>query len=375
MTPVAVDRFLSLLHGTFHLFLAREDRHGNPRMPVLLVVTALAITPQWSEAQGQGSGCAAAAGVVIGQPRHYVFVNRDRQRIADSAFLHAAAVEGAQVKYTWSELEPEKDRYDLSAVHHDLAFLRAHGKRLFIQLQDVSFDKQLVNTPSYLQRDSIYHGGIAPQLALGSDSALHVAGWTARRWDPAVQARWRRLVDTLGRAFDGKIEGIVLPETALDIAPDSSHWPAGFSPVRYRDAVIENMAALKRAFPRSVAMQYGNFMPGEWLPGNDHGYLKSVYATAARLGVAMGGPDLLPHQRGHMRHAYPLLHEHARDGVTGIAVQEGNYARVDPCSGRHPSIAELVHFARSSLGARYMFWSTEEPFYSRDLLPFLARGP
>ena len=304
-----------------------------------------------------------------------MFLNRDRQRLADSAFLHTAALEGAQVKYTWRELEPEQDRYDLSAIQHDLAYLSAHGKRLFIQLQDVSFGAQIVNTPSYLQRDSSYHGGIAPQLTFGSDSAPHVVGWTARRWDPAVQARWRRLVDTLGRAFDGQIEGITLPETALDVAPDSGRRPSGFSPGRYRDAVIENMAALKRAFPRSVAMQYGNFMPGEWLPADDHGYLKSVYAAAARLGVAMGGPDLLPHQRGHMLHAYPLLHEHARDGVTGIAVQEGNFARVDPCSGRRPSIPELIDFARTSLGVRYMFWSTEEPFYSRDVLPYMAGAP
>lgn len=358
----------------------RDRRHqpcGSRRVPFLLLATAVVITSQRSEAQGQASRCAdgVATGVATRQPRHYVFLNRDRQRIADSAFLQTAALECAQVKYTWRELEPEKDRYDLSAIQHDLAYLGAHGKRLFIQLQDVSFDEQIVNTPSYLQRDSMYHGGIAPQLAPRRDSALRVGGWTARRWDPAVQARWRRLVDTLGRAFDGKIEGITLPETALDVAPDSGRWPAGFSPARYRDAVIENMAALKRAFPRSVAMQYGNFMPGEWLPGDDHGYLESVYAAAAPLDVAMGGPDLLPHQRGHMLHAYPLLHEHARRGVTGIAVQEGNYGRVDPCSGRRPSIAELVAFARSSLGVRYMFWSTEEPFYSRDVLPYLAGAP
>ena len=355
----------------------RDRRHqpcGSRRLPVLLLATAVVITPQRSEAQGQASRCAdgVTTGVTTTQPRHYVFLNRDRQRIADSAFLQTAALEGAQVKYTWRELEPEQDRYDLSAIEHDLAYLRAHGKRLFIQLQDVSFDRQIVNTPRYLQRDSTYHGGIARQLAVGSDSVLHAGGWMARRWDPAVQARWRRLVDTLGLAFDGKIEGIVLPETSLDVTPDTARWPAGFSPARYRDAVIENMAALKRAFPRSVAMQYGNFMPGEWLPGDDHGYLKSVYAAAARLGVAMGGPDLLPHQRGHSLHAYPLLHEHAREGVTGIAVQEGNYARIDPCAGRRPSIAELVAFARSTLGVRYMFWSTEEPFYSRDVLPYLA---
>ena len=346
-------------------------RSCNNRPPLLLLAIALAITPRWSDAQGQASRCEIGV-AVSGQPHHYVFLNRDRERIADSAFLHTRALEGAQIKYTWRELEPEQDRYDLSAVQHDLDFLRAHGKRLFIQLQDVSFDKQIVNTPGYLRRDSIYHGGIAPQIAIGEDSVVHVGGWTARRWDPAVQARWRRLIDTLGRAFDGKIEGIVLPETALDAGPDSGHWAAGFTPERYRDAVIENMAALKHAFPLSVAMQYGNFMPGEWLPADDHGYLKSVYAAAARLGVAMGGPDLLPHQRGHSLHAYPLLREHARDGVTGIAVQEGNYERIDSCSGRRPSIAELIEFARSSLGVRYMFWSTEEPFYSRDVLPYLA---
>ncbi|HEX5970593.1 MAG TPA: hypothetical protein VFY85_01635 [Gemmatimonadaceae bacterium] len=336
---------------------------------------AFAITPQWSVAQGRASRCTdgiATRGASV-RPRHYVFLNRDRQRIADSAFLRTAALEGAQVKYTWRELEPEQDRYDLSAIQHDLEYLNAHGKRLFIQLQDVSFDAQIVNTPDYLQRDSVYHGGIARQLAVGSDSIVHAGGWMARRWDPAVQARWRRLVDTLGRAFDGKIEGIVLPETSIDVTPDTARWPAGFSPQRYRNAVIENMAALKHAFPRSVTMQYGNFMPGEWLPADDHGHLKSVYAAAARLGAAMGGPDLLPHQRGHMLHAYPLLHEHARAGVTGIAVQEGNYERVDPCTGRRPSIAELIDFARWKLGVRYVFWSTEEPYYSRDVLPYLAR--
>jgi len=358
------------MDSSTRLHRRRRDR----RHLLLLLPAALAITPGWSDAQGRASGCAAgdATSDAVGRPHHYVFLNRSRERIVDSAFLHTTALEGAQIKYTWRELEPEKERYDLSAIEHDLAYLRAHGKRLFIQLQDVSFDRTIVNTPRYLERDTTYHGGIAPQVAIGGDSVLHIGGWTARRWDPAVQARWRLLLDTLGREVDGKIEGIAIPETSLDVAPDSGRWPTGFSPARYRDAVIENMTALKHAFPRSVAMQYGNFMPGEWLPGDDHGYLKAVYAAAARLGVAMGGPDLLPHQRGHSLHAYPLLHEHARDGVTGIAVQEGNYERVDPCSGRRPSIAELIDFARSSLGVRYIFWSTEEPFYSRDVLPYLA---
>src|SRR6266566_8099032 len=78
-------------------------------------------------------GCSAGAGE---SPRHYVFFNRDRERISDPAFLGTKAFEGAQLKYTWRELERAKDSYDFSAIQHDLAFLSSKGKKLFIQLQD-----------------------------------------------------------------------------------------------------------------------------------------------------------------------------------------------------------------------------------------------
>src|SRR5262245_481706 len=90
--------------------------------------------------------------------RHYVFFNRDRKRIADPAFLATKAFEGAQIKYTWPELEPEPDAYDFSAIRQDLEFLTSKGKRLFIQLQDVSFHDNIVNVPRYLQRDIRYNG-------------------------------------------------------------------------------------------------------------------------------------------------------------------------------------------------------------------------
>src|SRR5207249_6584611 len=90
-------------------------------------------------------------------PRHYVFFNRDRQRISDAAFLGTRAFEGAQLKYTWRELERAKDGYDCSAIQHDLAFLTSKGKKLFIQLQDASFDPAIVNVPRYLLDDPRFH--------------------------------------------------------------------------------------------------------------------------------------------------------------------------------------------------------------------------
>jgi hypothetical protein len=67
-------------------------------------------------------------------PHHYVFFNMDRERISDPAFIETDAFEGAQVKYTWKQLEPEKDRYDFTLIREDLDFLRSKGKKLFIQL-------------------------------------------------------------------------------------------------------------------------------------------------------------------------------------------------------------------------------------------------
>ena len=69
-------------------------------------------------------GSVAAKGV-----HHYVFFNRERARIHERAFLETKAFEGAQLKYTWRELEPEKDAYDFSAIRQDpKRYLTIHFK-------------------------------------------------------------------------------------------------------------------------------------------------------------------------------------------------------------------------------------------------------
>jgi hypothetical protein len=313
-------------------------------------------------------GGAPAKGV-----HHYVYFNRDRERIADPAFLAAKAVEGAQLKYVWRELEPEPDRYDFGAIRKDLAFLKSKGKKLFIQLQDVSFDGSIVNVPRYLRRDARYNGGADRDYRIeGDDEGRAVAaGWVARRWDAAVRERFHKLLFALGREFDGRIEGINLPETAIEFGVSGRLFPKGFTFEGYRDAVVVNMKVLKRAFPKSVAMQYANFMPGEWLPGKDKSYLRSVYQGAREAGVAVGGPDLLPYKRGQMNHSYGLIRE--LDGVvpTGIAVQTGNYAHENPKTGKRTTIPELLDFATAYLKVDYIFWQFEEPYYSGELMPFL----
>jgi len=185
--------------------------------------------------------------------------------------------------------------------------------------------------------------------------------------------RFRKLLEALGKEFDGKIEGINLPETSIGFGETGKLFPQGYSNEIYRDAIVTNMRALKKAFSKSVVIQYANFMPGEWLPDSDKSFLRTVYKEARTMGVGVGGPDLLPFRRGQNNHSYPLIKAAAGSVPTGIAVQDGNYADVDKKTGRRLTIGELLAFAKDQLMVDYIFWCTEEPYYSTELIPFLNR--
>jgi hypothetical protein len=304
---------------------------------------------------------------------HYIFFDRERERIEEPSFLQTKAVEGAQLKYIWRELERQKDQYDFTSIRGDLASLQSHGKKLWIQLQDASFDAATVLVPRYLTNEPAYHGGADKQYEIKNDDEATAvpAGWVARRHDPVVRERFHRLLFALGKEFDGRIEGINLPETAVDFGESGKLYPSGFTPENYRAGILTNMAVLKRAFPKSAAMQYANFMPGEWLPEKDRGHLRAVYGQARELGVGLGGPDLLPYRPAQMAHAYPLIRASAGSVPTGIAVQWGNYEMKNVKTDRRITVPELIEFATNTLRVKYMFWCTQEPFYSRDVLPHL----
>jgi hypothetical protein len=99
-----------------------------------------------------------------------------------------------------------------------------------------------------------------------------------------------------------------------------------------------------------------------------------VFAAAVNLKVGLGGPDLLPYRMGQQHHSYPLIAAAAGSVPTGIAVQEGNYEDRNPASGARVQVAELLAFATEQLRVEYLFWGTQEPFYSRQVLPLVSRA-
>lgn len=346
-------------------FASFGARAGGNRLRALLLALPIVVAPA-------SRGVAAS----VPPPRNYVFFDRARERIREREFLDDEACAGAQLKYTWKELETRRDQYDFSAIVADCALLAEHGKRLFVQLQDVSFDDASVPVPDYLREDPAFSGGAARKFDVeGEGAAQHTQfkGWVARRWDPAVRARFAALLEALAGKLDGKLEGVNLAETAVEFGDDPAHYPAGFTPEGYAEAVKATMTSARNAFTRSRVLVYANFMPGEWLPDEDRGYLRAVYAHADVIGAGVGGPDLLPHRKGQRTHSYPLIAARKAGIVAGIAVQSGNLEALDPSSGKRVTPEELFRFARDELHVDYVFWGVDEPFYSRDVLPFLRR--
>ena len=209
-------------------------------------------------------------------------------------------------------------------------------------------------------------------------------GWVAKRWNPQVQERFALLLEALGNEFDGKVEGINLQESSIGV---SEEYDSSFTPEIYVEALKTNMLAMKKAFPKSVTMQYANYMPGEWLPWDDFGYLSSIYKYGEEIGVGLGGPDLMVQRKGAQNHTIAMMHESNYTVPLGIAIQDGNYIGMtgsdqdydeytdEGLSGRKNLVPMLHDFAEYFLRVNYMFWSNQDPYFNEDVIPCFSSMP
>ncbi|EAR02905.1 hypothetical protein [Maribacter sp. HTCC2170] len=304
--------------------------------------------------------------------QHFVYFARERHEIIDHPLLRHPMFKGAQIMYFWKNFEPSKGQYDFSLLKEDYDYLKKHGKKLFLQIQDATFYPNNNAVPDYLLTDD-YDGGAIQQYTENGEPA----GWVAKRWNEKVRERFALFLQALGEEYDGKIEGINLQETAIEV---SEKMDSTFSEQKYVAGLKANMKALKRAFSNSTTMIYANFMPGEWLPWEDKGYLKSIYKYGEEIGVGLGGPDLMVKRTGQLNHTITLMHEGKYTVPLGIAIQDGNYigetgevehANVDE---HNENIVPLLHgFAKDFLKVRYMFWVNQEPYFKEHVIPCFSK--
>jgi hypothetical protein len=241
-----------------------------------------------------------------------------------------------------------------------------------VQLQDTTFSDQYVAVPAYLLTAEFDGGAIQQRNDDGETE-----GWVAKRWNPEVRARFAKLLTAMGAQFDARVEGINLQESAIGV---STEFDTSFDDRLYAESLKANMRALKDAFPNSTTMQYANFMPGEWLPWDDKGFLRSLYQFGEEIGVGLGGPDLMIRRKAQLNHTIAMMHEHEYTAPLGIAIQDGNYIGYTGADGEisdsnrsnRKNLAPMLYeFARDFMKVDYMFWVDQKPYFEEDVLPCL----
>lgn len=298
----------------------------------------------------------------VSHPGHYIsMVRSDSQATMIDSIK--PGVTGFQKRYTWASIEPTPGNYDFSAIASDLNLLAGQGMYLVVFLEDKSFDNS-VPTPAYLADYTLPN---------------RQGGYTAMRWSPYVVDRINKLIQAMGARFDGHraFEGIAFQETAPSLT-DAVLDANGYTPEKYRDAQIANLSTAAASFPTSQVFWYMNFFPEK------QGYIADIAEAVAPLGVAMGGPDILPDDWTLVELAYPFYEQFNGKITLFNSMQFNSYSHEhkDPSAAtKYWTMNELFRFARDQLHVSYVFWNRKtwrdpaDSYNWQDALPVIGNNP
>ncbi|MDR2878178.1 MAG: hypothetical protein LBV36_09115 [Chromatiales bacterium] len=296
-------------------------------------------------------------------PGHYIALN-DWDGPTQMLQAVRPGVTGIHKRYPWKVLEPTPGTYDFSGIEADLTIAADHGMQLVIMIEDKSFARNVRMTPPYL-----WEKYTLPYID---------GGQVAKRWDPYVLQRMALLTSALGAAFDThpSLEGIAFQESAMGFTPEIQR-ASGYTPERYRDALITMLTTTKSRFPRSQVFWYMNYLEGR------QAYIGDVAEAIAPYGIVMGGPDILPDSWPLNFHSYPF-YTRFKDRMTLFgAVQYDSYKHqhASASATKYWTMQELFAFGRDQLHLDYIFWTRktrsipEDSYNWTNALPVIAANP
>ena len=268
--------------------------------------------------------------------------------------------QGFILRYDWLDLEGTEGQYDFSHINSRLASLGDKKLMIFLQMKTFSANERAV--PTYM-RNATYGGGDFQWV----NGAGAVGGYAPRLMNGAVRARLNALMTAMAEEFDAdpQVEAIIFPETALTENPswtgtnEADYW-AGLRVVdAHRAAVFENTISCQWVnYPRA---KLATFVPD----------------VRDNLGLALGGPDIVPQEPGLIFSTPPNVGAYLHMGVSGglvpIIYNVSNPSYVSQTidgTGDPQSIEEIYLYARDTLKSTHMTW-TRMPAYRLELLQYL----
>lgn len=249
-------------------------------------------------------------------------------------------VTGVLKMYRWRDLEPSRGNYDFSEIEQDLVKLSSRGLQLIVMLEDKTF-KNENPVPNYLNTaDNVRRN--------------RPGGFTAIRWSPTVVSRTKALITAMGNRFDSNpyFEGLSTQESAPGL--DGPVLDAtGYTPEKYRDALVDVLSHATEAMPTSRVFWYVNFFPRKL------SYMGDVIEAVKDKGVVVGGPDVLPDEHALQAHLYPTLRSfQGQLPILGqVEAMCFHHEHADPnAATKYWTMPELFSYARNNLKVNYMIW-------------------
>jgi hypothetical protein len=202
-------------------------------------------------------------------PGHYVradaqaFPKSDQQRFeVYDRIRDKPLFQGGLILCTWGMLEPEQDKYDFSQIDKDLAYLKAMGKRLIIEVWWMKYDEGA--SFDYFPKYVVDEGGV--KIRSNGNPVVRV---DETRW----MDRLVKLYQALATRYDSDpaVEQLIISETCLTPADE------------FRRAI----PAIAAAWPQTPVILYLN-----WIESPQLG--RELAAICGRYGVGLGGPDIIP---------------------------------------------------------------------------------
>jgi len=309
----------------------------------LLAGTAALTSPAHAATACKSTGAPLPEAQRKFHPGHYVSIGKG-EASKGIRNVKAEGVTGVQLRYRWSDLEPDAGRYDFSQIARDLEAASRAGLQLVALIEDKSFDYEMP-TPAYLHDKHTV--------------PTRNRGYMALRWDPEVNDRFKQLIAALGAQFDcdPHFEGVAFQETALSL-DDAMLQQYGYTPEKYRDALIGLLRAASKSLPSSRVFWYMNFLPKR------QEYIGDIAQAIVGTGVVMGGPDVLPENQALARRVYPFYDKFSGKLKLFGSMQHDSYrekrssASGSSAGGNSPywSMDDMFTFARDRLHVDYLFW-------------------
>lgn len=279
-------------------------------------------------------------------PGHYATLESNYTMEELQELLKTQGLAGVQLRYAWASLETEKGEYDFSRIETALAAAANLKKHLIVFFVDKSFQAGKRNTPEYLWEEYTIPSG---------RSRNGERGFISKRYDDYVVERILALMGAMAKKFDDHpwFEGVSFQESAIGLTKENME-KYGYTPEKYRDALIDILIGMKQRFKSSQVFWYMNFLEG------GRAYISDVAAAIAPHKILMGGPDILPDSKVLNKMAYPFYEEFKDELLLFCSVQYDSYRHQhadENAETTYWTLEEIYLWGRENLYIDYCFWN------------------